>query len=134
MKNDGRFKKGEHRSPQTEFKKGEHWRPRKPYWNREWLNAEYTEKKRSAANIANEFGITEAAIFFWLRKHNIPRRDMGSIRSEKYWSLSGKKNGMYGKTGKENPNWLGGVTPDRQAFYSSIEWSIYLWLAFLLFP
>ena len=30
---------------------------------------------------------------------------------------------MYGKTGEANPNWKGGVTPERQALYSSLEWA-----------
>jgi len=97
--NNGRFKKGEHRSPSTEFKKGEHWRQHKPYWDKEWLESEYTEKQRSANEIANQFGITESAILFWLRKHNIQTRSMTDIRAIKYWGLSGEKNGMYGKTG-----------------------------------
>jgi len=74
--NNGRFKKGEHRSPSTEFKKGEHWRQHKPYWDKEWLESEYTEKQRSANEIANQFGITESAILFLLRKHNIQTRSM----------------------------------------------------------
>ena len=100
--NNGRFKKGEHRSPSTEFKKGEHWRQHKPYWDKEWLESEYTEKQRSANEIANQFGITESAILFWLRKHNIQTRSMADIRAIKYWGLSGEKNGMYGKTGIKN--------------------------------
>jgi len=120
--NNGRFKKGEHRSPSTEFKKGEHWRQHKPYWDKEWLGSEYTEKQRSANEIANQFGITESAILFWLRKHNIQTRSMADIRAIKYWGLSGEKNGMYGKTGIKNANWKGGVTPQRQDFYTSQEW------------
>jgi 5-methylcytosine-specific restriction endonuclease McrA len=29
---------------------------------------------------------------------------------------------MAGRTGALNPNWKGGVTPDRQALYASGEW------------
>jgi hypothetical protein len=121
-KNNGRFVKGEHRSPDTEFKKGEHWRPQKSYWNRGWLFNEYVTKQKPASEIARQFGITEAAIFHWLRKHEIPRRDMVEIRANKHWGLPGDKNGMYGKRGSEVPNWKGGCTPDRQAFYISEEW------------
>lgn len=35
------------------------------------------------------------------------------------------KNGVHhlkGKRGTETPNWKGGITPERQAFYSSAEW------------
>jgi hypothetical protein len=118
----GRFIKGKRYSPETEFKKGEHWRPRKPYWDKEWLRREYEDNFRSANEIAEQFGITEAAILHWLRKHKIPRRDMTEIRTEKHWGLSGEQNGMYGKRGEEVPSWKGGVTPERQAFYSSMEW------------
>tara|TARA_R100001443_G_scaffold2193_1_gene7428 strand:- start:24347 stop:24721 length:375 start_codon:yes stop_codon:yes gene_type:complete len=42
-----------------------------------WLNAEYIEKERSMADIAEQFGITPAAINQWLVKHNIPTRERG---------------------------------------------------------
>ena len=123
MRNDkGQFTKGHRFSPDTEFKKGQHWRPRKPYWDREWLRREYEDNFRSANEIAEQFGITEAAILHWLRKHKIPRRDMSEIRAEKHWGLSGEQNGMYGKRGEEVPNWKGGVTAERQSFYSTLEW------------
>lgn len=35
------------------------------------------------------------------------------------------KNGVHhlkGKRGAETPNWKGGITPERQAFYGSLEW------------
>lgn len=118
----GQFTKGNHFSPSTEFKKGEHWRPSKPYWNKDWLYKEYVENFRSAADIANQFDITEAAILHWLRKHKIKRRNMTDIRAEKYWGLSGEKNGMHGKTGKDSVNWKGGITPERQGFYVSTAW------------
>lgn len=119
----GRFQKGERLSRATEFKQGEHWREEKPFWNREWLQTEYVDKQRSAAEIANEFGVTEAAIFFWMRKHNIPRRTVSEAREVKHWGLSGEVNGMFGRKGEQNPRWRGGVTPERQALYSSTEWA-----------
>ena len=36
--------------------------------------------------------------------------------------LRGERNGMAGRTGASNPNWKGGVTPERQALYASGEW------------
>lgn len=123
MRNDkGQFTKGHHFSPETEFKKGQHWRPKKPYWDKDWLVSEYATKERSANDIASEFGITEAAILFWLRKHNILRREMSNIRSKKHWGLAGEQNGMYGRTGENSSNWKGGITPERQEFYISDEW------------
>lgn len=118
----GRFTKGYRASPSTEFQKGQHWRPQRPYWDKEWLETEYASG-RSANDIAQEFGITEAAILFWLRKHGIPRRTMSEIRAETYWGSSGPDNPMYGKRGPEASNWKGGCTPERQAFYSSKEWA-----------
>ena len=37
--------------------------------------------------------------------------------------MTGAQNGMYGRRGEEGPNWKGGCTPDRQAFYTSEEWA-----------
>lgn len=121
--NKGQFIKGERSSRATEFQLGQHWRERKPYWDREWLRREYVDKGRAASDIAAEFGITEESIFFWLRKHDIPRRTTSEVRAAKHWGLAGEANGMYGKRGAEVPNWKGGCTPDRQAFYTSHEWA-----------
>lgn len=118
----GRFIKGIKYSPATQFKKNEHWRERMPYWDREWLRCEYEDKFRSAKDIADQFGITEAAIFYWLRRHKIKRRNMIDIRAKKYWGSKGEKNGMFGKNGEANPYWKGGITQERQAFYASQEW------------
>ena len=120
---DGRFLPGQHASPETEFKPGQHWRPRKPYWDAEWLREEYVTKEQSASEIAERFDITEGAILFWLKKHNIPARSTGEVRAIKHWGLSGEVNGMYGVRGEAHPNWKGGITPERQACYSSIEWA-----------
>ncbi len=119
----GRFVKGERSSPKTEFKKGHHWRDAKPYWNKEWLYNEYIIKGRSLGEIAADFNVTEPAIRFWARKHEIPTRTTSEARGIKYWGLPGERNGMYGKRGAEVPNWKGGLTPARQSLYSSIEWA-----------
>lgn len=119
----GRFKKGERRSPATEFKKGEHWREHKPYWDKVWLENEYTNKKRSTADIANQFGVRDTAILFWLKKHGISTRTTSQTRAIKHWGASGKDNPMYGMTGGKNHNWKGGCTPERQLFYVSQEWA-----------
>lgn len=122
---DTRFKEGERRSPATEFKPGQHWRKPQVFREREWLQREYVEKTRSARDIAAEFGITPAAVFFWLNRHGIPRRKGSEARLLPYRrkGASGPENGMYGRVGEKNPNWKGGVTPERQAVYSSRAWA-----------
>lgn len=118
----GRFIKGVHSHKETEFKKGEHWRSEKPFWNKEWCIENYCNKKRSCKEIADEFNVTEAAILYWLKKHGIDRRDVSESRKIKKWGLVGVDNPMWNKRGELNPMWKGGVTPDRQAFYTSQKW------------
>lgn len=118
----GQFLKGRRSSPATEFKPGEHWRPERPYWNADWLRWEYLLKGRSSSEIAADYGITSAAIIYWLRKHDIPRRSTSETRRLKHWGASGKANSMYGMRGDKHPGWKGGCTPERQACYSSEEW------------
>ena len=103
-----------------QFKKGEHWREHKPYWDKDWLEKEYSIK--SCGDIASEWGVTEAAILFWLRKHGIKRRTISEARSLKHWGCSGSDNPMFGKGGELNQNWRGGCTPERQSVYVSQEW------------
>ena len=119
----GRFLHGKHSSPSTEFKKGQHWREPKPYWNEEWLFEEYVIKGKAAKQIAQENGCKPNNIHYFLHKFGIQARTMSEIRANKYWGLIGDQNGMYGRCGKNNPHWMGGITPERQAFYASPEWS-----------
>lgn len=120
----GRFVKGERYSPTTEFKPGQHWRPPADFRKKEWLELEYVEKKRSSEDIARQFSVTPGAILFWLKKHGIARRNTKEVRKNKKWATAtGENNPMFGRTGDKNPRWLGGVTPERQALYSSEEWA-----------
>jgi len=118
----GRFVKGVNASPETQFKKGQHWREPKPYWDKTWLEEHYKNKHMSAREIAQMFGVTENNILYWLSKHNIKTRKMSDIRSLKYWGVSGADNPMWGKVDESNPNWKGGVTPERQSIYVSKKW------------
>lgn len=93
------------------------------YQQPEWLREQYLTEKHSSAEIAAQFGVHTQNIIYFLRRFNIPTRDMTEARKAKYWGASGDKNPMYGKRGKEVPNWKGGCTPERQAFYSSLEWA-----------
>lgn len=95
---------------------------RKKYHDKEWLLNEYVNKKRSGPEIAAEFGINPGTLTDFLRKFNIPRRTTSETHKVKYWGATGKKNGMYGKFGALCPSWKGGLTPERQKFYSSGEW------------
>lgn len=122
-KKTGRFLDGNHYSPSTEFKNGQHWRTPKPYWEKDWLSTEYTIKEKSAEQIADENNCTSANIFYFMNKFGIPARSMSEIRSNKYWGITGEQNGMYGRCGEDNPNWKGGISPERQGFYASPEWA-----------
>jgi hypothetical protein len=104
------------------FLKGQHWRNPKPYWDKEWLYQEYVVNQKSAADIAKEQGCEEANILYFLRKHQISARTISEARNIKHWGVSGENNPMFGKTGEDNPNWKGGISEDRQIFYSSKEW------------
>lgn len=93
-----------------------------PYHDPEWLKAEYVDKKRSTGEIGEQFGVEGETILYFLRKFKIDRRDTSEVRKVKRWGALGEQNPMYGKRGKDSSNWKGGLTPERQAFYSSIEW------------
>ena len=116
----GKFLKGKHPSPKTEFKEGQHWRKPKIYWDKKWLENEYENKP--AKQIATEQGCHENNILYFLNKFGITTKTMKEIRANKYWGLSGELNGMYGRIGKENPNWNGGHSPERQSKYARCFW------------
>lgn len=105
-----------------QFVPGTHWRKSKPFWERDWCIREYIKKGRSAGDIAKQFSVTDIAIYFWLRRHKIPRRDISEARKLKHWGSKGKANGMYGRRRWRNPNWKGGSIPERAAFYASLKW------------
>jgi hypothetical protein len=114
MRNDkGQFIKGIRSHPETEFKLGEHWRPNQVFRDKNWLYSEYIEKQRSTGDIAKDFNVKDAAILFWLRKHNIPRRSISEARKIKYW----------GQLGDNNPMWNGGSSSERQSFCNSLDWA-----------
>lgn len=118
----GRFIKGESISPETQFKIGQHWRKEQIFRKKEWLINEYIEQGRSASDIADQFKVTANAILFWLKKHKIKTRNTSEAREKKYWGQVGSDNPMWNRRGELNPRWLGGITPERQEFYTSREW------------
>ena len=119
---DGTFKKGFSYSVDTQFKKNQHWRTPQKHWDKEWLIKKYYDEKLSTPEIAKLCQCTTANIKFWLAKHNLKARNVSEARKVKKWGLTGELNGMYGRSGKSNPRWQGGITPQRQSVYSSTEW------------
>ena len=116
------IKQGQHLSVATEFKKGQHWRKPQAFREKAWLIENYLNQKRSSGEICCEFGVTEEAVCFWLKRHGIPRRTMSEVRKIKRWGVSGENNPMWGRFGDKSSNWKGGCTTERQAFYASKEW------------
>lgn len=104
------------------FGKGDHWREPQQFRDLEWLRENYTRLQRSTGDIARQFGVTDVAILFWLRRHKIARRTVAEARKIKRWGSFGSDNPMWNRKGELNPNWRGGLTPARQAFYASAEW------------
>lgn len=119
---DGRFLKGISYNKATQFKKGQHWRPWRQFRDENWLRNEYIIKQKSAKEIAKENNCHENTILFWLARYKIRRRTISEARKIKYWGNSGEDNPMWNKKGELSPNWKGGFTPERQAFYNSVEW------------
>lgn len=118
----GQFLKGIHYSINTEFKKGQHWRKPNKLWNKEWLYNKYHKEKLSIVQIANIIGCKHGNVTYWLKKHNIKTRTMKEIRKIKKWGQIGSDNPMWNRKGELNPMWKGGITVERQSFYSSQEW------------
>ena len=110
------------RNKKGQFLKGTHWRKEQPFRNKDWLIEEYLNKERSSKDIGDEFGVSGAAVIFWLKNHKIPRRSVSSARKIKHWGLSGSDNPMWNRRGELNPNWRGGISPERQKFYTSQDW------------
>jgi hypothetical protein len=100
------------------FVAGTHWRPHRQHWDAEWLRARYVAEEMSAAEIAVSAGCTEGNIYYWLDKHEIPRRSISAARAVKYWGASGDANPMHGRTGALNPRYVDGGSPERQRLYA----------------
>jgi hypothetical protein len=47
---------------------------------------------------------------------------VSEVRKIKHWGATGEDNPIWNKKGELSPNWKGGSTPERQAFYNSPEW------------
>ena len=108
------------RNKKGQFIRGYTYRKPKLYWNKNWLENEYKDKP--ANQIAKEQNCTENNILYFIKKLGIKIRTMQEIRRKKHWGLVGKINGMYGRVGKQNPNWRGGHSPERQSQYARSAW------------
>jgi len=112
------------RNKKGQFKKGYTYRHKKLYWDKEWLFEQYIIFNKNTQIIANEQRCGDTNIQYFLKKFGIKTRTTSEIRKKKYWGSSGVNNPMYGRYGELNPNWKGGISPERQAFYQSKEWKI----------
>lgn len=112
------------RKPNGQFQPGTHWRPHAVFRERAYLEREYGQRGRSASDIAAEHGVTENAVFHWLDKHGIPRRNISQVRAVKKWGTdnTGPRNPMYGRKGPLNPRYVDGSSPERQRLYVQAEW------------
>ncbi len=131
--------------------KAEWQRLQKPV-SEKWLRRKYLVENLDCAQIAVIVGRDTKSVWNWMKDFGIQTRPRGVATGKyikgrvspfKGRSHSQKtkdliraaritdghvpylKNGTHylkGKRGVETPNWKGGITPDRAAFYSSIEW------------
>jgi hypothetical protein len=121
-------------------------------FTKEWLIDEYINKRKSSDQIAREIGRDAKRVWEWIRDYGIPKRPRGTDYGNGFVKgqespFKGKKHSEstkekirkkriedghvpYLKNGKHwlagtkglSPNYQGGITPERQAFYSSNEW------------
>lgn len=91
---------------------------------KEVLVSMYCEQMMPAREIAERLGRSQNSILRWLKRHQIRIRTLKELRF-----LDGHvpylKNGTHHlKNGRpeNHPNWKGGASPERQAFYSTAEW------------
>jgi 5-methylcytosine-specific restriction endonuclease McrA len=131
--------------------KSEGQRQSKPV-NRDWLYQKYIVEGLDCTQIAALVQRNSKRVWEWLRDYDIPTRKRGTTGNGKHTKgikrnispelrkkLSDQaraarladgrmpylKNGVHhlkGKRGADTPNWKGGVTPERNAVYGSLEW------------
>lgn len=119
-------------------------------YTREWLIEQYITLERTANDIARAVGRNPKRVWEWIVGYGIPTRPRGSnvgqlpkdgsgFRGKKHTDKA--KDGFrrlrlkdghvpYLRNGAhwlkshvgQHPNWKGGITPERQALYSSPEW------------
>ena len=119
--------------------------------NRDWLYQKYIIEGLSTYQIGEIVGRNPKNVYNKLKDFGIPTRTRAEVITKNSWwaigrehagkgkkrsdetkakistartdkkypNLAGENNGMFGK---RSPNWKGGVTPERQALYSSENW------------
>lgn len=122
-------------------------------FDKQFLIREYINKRKSADQIAREIGRDPKRVWEWLRNYNIKTRPRGTDYGQNFKkgqisAFKGKKhteetkektrqarlkdgripcyiNGIHWMHYyKRKPaSWRGGITPERQAFYSTEQWS-----------
>lgn len=122
------------------------------YKNKDWLIQEYVINKKTCNDIAKEEKRDAKTIWSWLKKYGIQTRPRGGESSSGSFKKGSKlwngrkhkestkqkirdarlrdghvpylKNGIHWlkHEGAISPNYKGGLTPERQSFYSSLEW------------
>lgn len=106
--------------------KGEWQRSQKPV-DRDWLYEKYVVEMKSANEIARIVKRNPKRVWEWLDDYEIQKRPRGygyaTNPAFAFW-LHGRESPFKGKRGAAIPSWKGGITPDRQAFYSSLEWKV----------
>jgi hypothetical protein len=131
--------------------KSEAQRRTKPV-DRDWLYQKYVVEELDCTAIAKLVGRNSKRVWEWLRDYDIPTRPRGSVVAQQFQpghticqgrvlsedtrekmrqariregSVPYLKNGVHhlkGKRGADTPNWKGGITPQRQSVYGSLEW------------
>lgn len=121
-------------------------------FTKDWLIEEYITKRKSANQIAREIKKDPKRVWEWIRGYGIKTRPRGTDYGQNFKKgmeslFKGKKHKeetkeLFRKIAKEDgrvpylkdgkhwlkhynvkpPSWKGGVTPERNAFYSSEEW------------
>ena len=121
-------------------------------YTKKWLKDQYLKQGKSADQIAREIGRDAKRVWEWLHDYGIKKRPRGSDygnlfkegQESAFKGMRHKENAKqkirearlrdghvpYLKDGKHwlkhegaiNPTWKGGITPERQSFYASLEW------------
>lgn len=122
-------------------------------FTKEWLASQYLEQGKSANQIGREIGRDSKRVWEWIRDYGLDTRPRGTDYGQQFKkgqesAFKGKNHTdanrakfrqfrlddgrmPYMKDGKHwlhhegaiSPSWQGGVTPERQALYSSDAWA-----------